>query len=340
MVTDPDGVVLLRLSDDLTMTRALDRVHLAPGFSYGETTAGTNGLGLALADRAPTLVRGPEHFCAELHGYTCAAAPVLGPGGDLAGSINLTTWSDASSELLLGLAQAAAGTTAAMMQVRAGGLATRPVPRGEGYRVMWQAPPLDRPDLCTSRLWREAVEAVAQGLRQGGMVAVVGEAGAGKAAAAALALRTARPGHRFVRSRLTRGADVDEWLARWLPELAEHATCVVASGLANLAQWGAEEVVSAASAAGTPTPLVLTTQTFGDLPAVLRGAVATVVEVPPLRNRPDDILPLAHLFAQRGGGGGQQRAEGAAADHPQPGGGEECPGHVGDSATPSVCSRR
>ena len=113
MVADRDGLVLARLCSDAAILSSLDRVHLAPGFSYAERNAGTNGLGLSLADRAPTLVRAADHYCSELRGYTCAAAPVLDPvSGDLAGTINLTTWSDSASHLLLALAQTAAGATA------------------------------------------------------------------------------------------------------------------------------------------------------------------------------------------------------------------------------------
>jgi hypothetical protein len=79
MLTDADGLVLNRLSGDTSLVRALDDVHLAPGFSYAEREAGTNGLGLALADRSPTLVRADEHYSASLCTYTCAAAPVLDP---------------------------------------------------------------------------------------------------------------------------------------------------------------------------------------------------------------------------------------------------------------------
>ncbi|WP_305786802.1 helix-turn-helix domain-containing protein [Symbioplanes lichenis] len=119
MVADRDGFVLARLCPDTTIRRSLDRVHLAPGFSYAEKNAGTNGLGLSLADRAPTLVRADQHYCTGLRRYTCAAAPVLGPvPPQLAGSVNLTTWSDASSGLLLALAQAAAGATSALMLAR------------------------------------------------------------------------------------------------------------------------------------------------------------------------------------------------------------------------------
>ncbi|GAA4328365.1 hypothetical protein GCM10023162_34270 [Klenkia terrae] len=134
MITDHEGLVLARWSVDADMNRSLDRVHLAPGFYFGEQTAGTNGLALALADRVPALVRSGEHFVAPLRRYTCAAVPVLDPrSGDLVGSINLTTWSDASSDLLLALAQSAAGNTSALMHVRAGGQPVRPLPRGEVF---------------------------------------------------------------------------------------------------------------------------------------------------------------------------------------------------------------
>ena len=79
MLTDADGVVLNRMCDERTLLRQLDDVHLAPGFSYSERQAGTNGLGLALADQAPTLVRAEEHYVLSLCIYTCAAAPVLDP---------------------------------------------------------------------------------------------------------------------------------------------------------------------------------------------------------------------------------------------------------------------
>ncbi|MDV7196719.1 helix-turn-helix domain-containing protein [Rhodococcus kroppenstedtii] len=57
MLTDAHGVVITRLSGDRALLRALDAVHLAPGFGYSEREVGTNGLGLALADHAPTRPR-------------------------------------------------------------------------------------------------------------------------------------------------------------------------------------------------------------------------------------------------------------------------------------------
>src|SRR5690242_13954282 len=94
MLTGADGLVLNRFSGDTSLLRALDRVHLAPGFAFSEREAGTNGLGLALADRVPALVHAEEHYSLSLCGYTCAAVPVLDPvTGRLEGSVNLTTWS-------------------------------------------------------------------------------------------------------------------------------------------------------------------------------------------------------------------------------------------------------
>ncbi|MEX5720400.1 GAF domain-containing protein, partial [Geodermatophilus maliterrae] len=158
MVADSEGLVLARLGDDPGIRRSLDRVHLAPGFTYSERNAGTNGLGLSLADRAPSLVQAGDHYCADLRGYTCAAAPVLEPiTGELAGSINLTTWSDSSSELLLGLAQTAASATSALMLVRAGGRTVRPAPRGEVFSVVRGSVAADDGDPCVSAGWRAAV---------------------------------------------------------------------------------------------------------------------------------------------------------------------------------------
>ena len=67
MLTDADGLVLNRLCGDSAISASLDAVHLAPGFGYAERTAGTNGLGLALADRVPTVVRAEEHYSRAAH---------------------------------------------------------------------------------------------------------------------------------------------------------------------------------------------------------------------------------------------------------------------------------
>jgi len=297
MITDPDGLVLARWSVDHDMNRSLDRVHLAPGFYYGERTAGTNGLGLALADRVPTLVRAGEHFVAPLRRYTCAAVPVLDPRtGDLVGSINMTTWSDASSELLLALAQSAAGNTTALMHVRAGGQPVRTAPRGEVFHVFAG----NGVDPCGSPGWRNALAAARGAVSAGRLVAVVGEPGVGKAAVATLARHDGRRRERVLVARPPQAADVDAWLALWSPELTTRDTCVVVSGADVLPAWAADELAAALShAPARPVrPMVLTAPSFSALPEPLAALVDAVVEVPALRHRSEDVEPLARAFAR------------------------------------------
>ncbi|MDF9714923.1 MULTISPECIES: GAF domain-containing protein [unclassified Nocardioides] len=181
MLTDAEGLVLNRRSGDHALLRALDDVHLAPGFRYSEREAGTNGLGLALADRVPTLVRADEHYAMSLCTYTCAAAPVINPlTGRLEGSVNLTTWSEQSGNVLLALAQAAAGSTASLMLVRSRGHDAPPAHRGEVRRVRttWLEPG-DGPAGAMSPVWTRALAEAERGVDAPGVTLAVGETGSG-----------------------------------------------------------------------------------------------------------------------------------------------------------------
>jgi sigma-54 dependent transcriptional regulator, acetoin dehydrogenase operon transcriptional activator AcoR len=287
MVADRDGLVLARLCEDRAIRRSLDQVHLAPGFYYAERNAGTNGLGLSLADRAPSLVRAADHYCAQLRGYTCAAVPVLDPQGGLAGSINLTTWSDSSSDLLLALAQAAAGATSALMLVRSTGRAAPPAAPGTVFHVL----PGDG-DPCVSAGWRAAVADAAGALAAGRVLAVVGEPGAGKSALAALARRRVAPRGRVLHARAPSAGETAAWLELWLPELRDPDTCVVVSDLHHLPAWAAGELAAA------PARYVLTAPDYAALPLELAALVDTVVEAPPLRHRAEDVVPLAAHVAR------------------------------------------
>ena len=68
----------------------MDRASAAEGFDYSERSVGTNGIGTALVERRPVLVRGPEHYNALLEELTCASTPIVEPGtGHLVGSFSL-----------------------------------------------------------------------------------------------------------------------------------------------------------------------------------------------------------------------------------------------------------
>ncbi|MFF9118591.1 GAF domain-containing protein [Streptomyces massasporeus] len=308
MLTSSDGLVLSRLCSDSSVSRSLDRVNLAPGFSFSESNAGTNGMGLALADRAPSLVRAEEHYCTSLRQYTCAAVPVLDPlTGELAGSINLTTWSDSSSKLLLALAQAAAGNTAALMLARTTGRKPRPAPRGEVFQVFAHRAQTGSESLLLASRWTDAVAEARTALAEGRLLAVVGESGAGKSTLAALARRQVRSRERILCARPPLADDITPWMGIWAPELAKADTCVITTGVHTLPAWAAEDLAELLS--GRPRgntadqhpylhPAIITAETYARIPQALRSLVGAVVEAPTLRSRPDDILPLADHFAR------------------------------------------
>jgi len=302
MVADRDALVLTRLSSDRAILESLDKVHLAPGFRYAERNVGTNGLGLSLADRVPTLVRADEHYCTALRGYTCAAAPVLDPAtGDLVGTINLTTWSRSSSALLLALAESAAANTSALMQARAAGGAVRRAPQGEVFSV-WTDRSVGADDVCASRAWRTAYREVERAVRAGRVVAVLGEPGTGKNTLVALAHRAVARRERVLNARVPAAAEINGWLALWTPELAKRDTCVIVSGVDSLPAWAAGELTDVFAEARRPVapqPFVFTATDYRAIPDGLAGLVDTVVEVPPLRLRAQDVMPLAHHFARR-----------------------------------------
>jgi transcriptional regulator of acetoin/glycerol metabolism len=109
VLTDNAGIVLDRRCSGSDMAEALDRVRLAPGFSYAEEFAGTNGIGTALSSGLATLVDGREHYTHELGRFACAGSPIRHPTrGKIIGVLDLTSWSEAPGAMLTALASATA----------------------------------------------------------------------------------------------------------------------------------------------------------------------------------------------------------------------------------------
>jgi hypothetical protein len=312
MLTDADGLVLNRFSGDTSLLRALDKVYLAPGFAFSEREAGTNGQGLALADRAPTLVRAEEHYSASLRTYTCAAVPVLDPvTGRLEGSVNITTWSKSSPELLLALAQSAASNTSTLMLARSQGRTGKPAPRGGVFRVQrGRFEPGSGTIRAMSAGWTEALGQAAWALASGRMVAAVGETGTGRATLLGQAIRQAHPRSRILCAAAPAPDDVDAWLSLWTPELAKPETAVIVENVDALPAWAAQtlqERVSNALRSLPPAPnggppalnWAVTAGDLSGIPQPLSALVETVVPVSPLRERTDDVLPLARYAARQ-----------------------------------------
>ncbi|MEJ2867727.1 helix-turn-helix domain-containing protein [Actinomycetospora sp. OC33-EN08] len=90
VLSDASGRIVARYADVRRQRRLMDRASAAEGFDYSEASIGTNGLGTVLVERRPVLVRGPEHYNAELESLTCAGTPVVEPyTGRLLGCFSL-----------------------------------------------------------------------------------------------------------------------------------------------------------------------------------------------------------------------------------------------------------
>ncbi|MFC9351870.1 helix-turn-helix domain-containing protein [Arthrobacter sp. NPDC057013] len=312
MLTDANGLLLNRFSGDTSLLRALDKVHLAPGFAFSEREAGTNGMGLALADRIPTLVRAEEHYSASLRTYTCAAVPVFDPvSGLLEGSVNITTWSRSSPQLLLALAESAAGNTSALMLARSQGRKEKAGPKGGVFRIQrGKLEPAAGTVRKMSSVWTNALDQATQALAAGRVVAAVGEQGTGRATLLAQALRRIHPGSRIISAAAPAPGDVDAWLSLWAPELGKPATAVIVENVDLLPAWAAQELHAQADSAiralpvsqsgSTPTlAWAVTAATHDGIPQPLAGMVDTVISVPALRERGEDVLHLARYGARQ-----------------------------------------
>ncbi|MFD7154230.1 sigma-54-dependent Fis family transcriptional regulator [Kribbella sp. NPDC059898] len=109
ILTDRSGLVLQRLTADAGLARHLDKVYLAPGFSYAEEFAGTNGIGTALEGGGPMQVFGHEHYAEDLEDLACAGVPIKHPlNGKTVGAIDLTCWRKDAGSLLMALAKTTA----------------------------------------------------------------------------------------------------------------------------------------------------------------------------------------------------------------------------------------
>ncbi len=108
-LTDNRARVVQRIDSSSAVARLLDRVDLAPGFDYSESTMGTNGIGTVFEAGQPVSVVGPEHFSENLHLFACTGAPVIDPvTGRVEGVLDISTLADAWSPVIHTLVKSAA----------------------------------------------------------------------------------------------------------------------------------------------------------------------------------------------------------------------------------------
>ena len=120
VLCDAQGTVLRRSTGDARLERHLDRVCLAPGFSYAEQHVGTNGIGTALETQGPAQVLGHEHYVEHLEELACAGVPVLHPSGRLLGVVDLTCWRRDAGRTLASAAASIASRVEQLLLEQAG----------------------------------------------------------------------------------------------------------------------------------------------------------------------------------------------------------------------------
>ena len=91
ILADSSGLILHIAGDKEVRVLAAERSGIVEGSCWSEAVAGTNGVGTALSKRRPVHVYSAEHYCEGWHAWTCAATPILAPGGKLCGAIDFTT---------------------------------------------------------------------------------------------------------------------------------------------------------------------------------------------------------------------------------------------------------
>jgi sigma-54 dependent transcriptional regulator, acetoin dehydrogenase operon transcriptional activator AcoR len=102
ILCDDRAQVIDRRALSITLAAKLDRIMLAPGFSYHEAHAATNAIGTALVERGPIFVNGAQHFADALTEMACAATPIIDShSGEILGIIDLTTTARNAQPLML-----------------------------------------------------------------------------------------------------------------------------------------------------------------------------------------------------------------------------------------------
>lgn len=89
LLTDARGVILHSLGDADFLEKA-NRVALTPGVEWSEESRGTNAIGTALAEQAPTTVHAEQHYLVANRFLTCSAAPIADHRGAVIGVLDVS----------------------------------------------------------------------------------------------------------------------------------------------------------------------------------------------------------------------------------------------------------
>jgi len=88
-LVDKDGY-FLKIISDMEILEESKKLGSVIGANRSELIAGTNGIGIALSTGKPIQILGPEHYNVYHHDWTCSAAPIRNPKGNIIGVVNMS----------------------------------------------------------------------------------------------------------------------------------------------------------------------------------------------------------------------------------------------------------
>ena len=128
-LADASGIQLRRAGTDLDLVRMTEQRQMVEGTDFSEGSAGTNGIGTALALGRPVVILGPEHYHSMYRGLVCCATP-LGDRDEILGCINITTTLESYDGSVMGMVLVAAHAITTELELRRS--------RG-GIRTLWES---------------------------------------------------------------------------------------------------------------------------------------------------------------------------------------------------------
>ena len=91
-LVDKDGYFLKSFcgKEDKEILKESKKLGSVIGANRSELIAGTNSMGITLAIGTPVQIVGPEHYNIDHHSWTCSAAPIRNPFGNIIGAVNIS----------------------------------------------------------------------------------------------------------------------------------------------------------------------------------------------------------------------------------------------------------
>lgn len=104
--TEENGVVLTIIGDE-DIIEDQTKMGIIEGADMSEKSAGTNGIGTAIAENSSLQISGEQHFIKVFHVWTCSSAVIHSEDGTIIGCLNLTGRRQLAHPHTLGLVVAA-----------------------------------------------------------------------------------------------------------------------------------------------------------------------------------------------------------------------------------------